>query len=77
MRVKEEKISRRDFMKLALTSIGTFLVSCGPRATETREPTVVPTSTETSTPEMKAADTPTSTVTATDTPAPTEMGASV
>lgn len=69
--MEKVKISRRDFLKLALTSIGAFLASCMPRVTQTVVPTLTPTSTNTNTPEPPPTNTPTSTPT--QTPTPTEV----
>jgi hypothetical protein len=64
----KDKISRCDFLKLALTSIGAFLASCLPRAAQTPAPTLTPTSTKTDTIEPTSTNTPTSTPTETPTP---------
>jgi hypothetical protein len=69
--MKKDKISRRDFIKLAFTSIGAFLASCMPRITQTPTPTFTPSSTNTSTPEPTSTNTPPSTPT--ETPTPTEI----
>jgi hypothetical protein len=67
-----QNLSRRDFLKLTLTSLtATFLAACG-RALgipATPSPTLTPTSTNT--PEPTATNTPTSTPT--DTPSPTPI----
>jgi hypothetical protein len=65
--MSKDKISRRDFLKLALTGLGAFLASCMPRPAQTPTPTSSPTSTNTSTPG------PTSTKVPTQTPTPTEL----
>ncbi len=69
--MKKVEISRRDFLKLALTSVGAFLASCMPRVTQTIAPTLTPTSTNTDTPEPPPTNTPTSIPT--ETPTPTEV----
>ena len=69
--MKKDKISRRDFLKLAITSIGAYLASCMPRATQTLTPTLTATSTNTNTSEPTFTNTPTSTPT--ETPIPTEI----
>jgi hypothetical protein len=69
-----KNLSRRDFLKLTLTSLAaTFLSACG-RALgipATSSPTHTPTSTDT--PAPTATDTPTATQTPTDTPSPTPI----
>ena len=69
--MEKVEISRRDFLKLALTSIGAFLASCMPHVTQTIAPTLTPTATDTKTPEPSLTNTPTSTPT--DPPTPTEI----
>lgn len=69
--MKKDKISRRDFLKLAITSIGAFLASCLPRVAQTPTPTLTPTSTKTNTSEPTFTNPPTSTPT--ETPIPTEI----
>ena len=69
--MEKVEISRRDFLKLALTSIGAFLASCMPHVTQTIAPTLTPTSTDTKTPEPPPTNAPTPTPT--DPPTPTEI----
>jgi hypothetical protein len=57
------KLSRRDFMKALITSIGAFLVSCLPKAPPTDTPVTEPTPTET--PETAESYEPTETPTET------------
>jgi hypothetical protein len=71
---QDPKLSRRDFLKLTLTSLAaTVLAACG-RALgipATPSPTLAPTSTNT--PQPTSTDTPTATQTPTDTPSPTPI----
>jgi hypothetical protein len=71
--MKNNIFSRRDFLKLILTSIGAFLASCAPAITETS--TLSFAATSSSTPEPTATQTPTATATSTptETPTPTEV----
>lgn len=69
--MKKDKVYRRDFLKLVLTSIGAILASCMPRVTQTLAPTLTPTSTNTRSPEPTSTITQTSTPT--ETPTPTEI----
>jgi hypothetical protein len=73
---QDPKLSRRDFLKLTLTSLtATFLAACG-RAlgiSATSSPTLTPTASRTDTPQPTATDTPTATSTPTETPSPTPI----
>lgn len=69
----KDKISRRDFIKLALTGMGAFLASCMPRAAQIPALTLSPASTRTGTPEPTSTNTLTATQTPSETPTPTDI----
>jgi hypothetical protein len=68
----KEKLSRRDFFKITLLSLGAaFLAACERLVNPTSTPIAKATSTNTTTPEPTASETPTPTSTATPTPTET------
>ncbi len=66
--MNKSTFSRRDFMKLAMASLGALLASCMPPATPIPTPTFTPPSIKTNTPKPDPMDTPTSAATETLTP---------
>jgi hypothetical protein len=68
--MKKDKLSRRDFLKLALSSLGAFLASCMPRVTE-EAPVETPVPTASNTPAPSETPSPSATPAPTETPTPT------